>query len=119
MIVFKLGVIVTMLVFLTIFSLKSLGIGVLLLILGIGKAFGKLALFGAEKFGHPSQQEKVVNYHIYKNNHSNDYGHDTDTYSWHDRLDTSTGNPLSLAQKLKLLEIYDRLDITSRLAYKT
>lgn len=109
LIVFKLGVIGTMLVFLTIFSMKSLGIGIMLLMMNVAKAFGKLAFL---KFGHDKDDhEKVINYHVYKSDsqhHSTGYEDDVGYGGWHDKADISALTP---SQRYKLLQLYNRIGL--------
>lgn len=69
---YKLGVITTLLTVLTVLVLKGLGVGVVLMILGVGNLFGKLysaKQAGYEPSGHGWQPSKEVHVHVHNNPH--------------------------------------------------
>ncbi|KAJ8957658.1 hypothetical protein NQ318_017550 [Aromia moschata] len=84
MIIFKLGVIVTTLAFLTIFSLKSLSLLGLLLLINVSGAISKIAaaLGGHQNGGKPPQ---TVHFHVHQDKEGPHFvGH-----GWDDRLGQS------------------------------
>lgn len=64
----KLGVIVTILVFLTIFSLKTMGLILVMFMFGASSAFAKLALWKTES-AHHLQKPQNVHFHIHQGKH--------------------------------------------------
>ncbi|XP_045460174.1 uncharacterized protein LOC123670691 [Harmonia axyridis] len=64
----KLGVIVTILVFLTIFSIKTIGLLLLMFMFGASSAFTKLALWKSEA-SYQHQKPQNVHFHIHQGKH--------------------------------------------------
>ncbi|XP_044746612.1 uncharacterized protein LOC123308130 isoform X2 [Coccinella septempunctata] len=64
----KLGVIVTILVFLTIFSMKTMGLLLVMFMFGASSAFTKLALWKTEAIHH-QQKPQNVHFHIHPGKH--------------------------------------------------
>lgn len=94
LIIFKLGVIVTILIFLTIFSLKSLAMLGLLVVINFSGLISKWAL---AKHGEPSwKAPENVHFHLHNKGGTTGYEHD-----WSDRNDEN-----SLDERLKRLNIY-------------
>ncbi|XP_064211354.1 cuticular protein analogous to peritrophins 1-E isoform X1 [Tribolium castaneum] len=109
MIVFKLGVIVTILAFLTIFSLKSLGLLLLLLMLhssGIAAKWTHMKYASSKQWTQPQN----VHFHLHSKDHAkeghyvshSEYGH-----PWYEKNDVGDTEYESLEDRLKKLNIYD------------
>lgn len=119
LIIFKLGVIVTIVAFLAIFSLKSIGLLVTLLIFNITGAFSKLALF----FKHDDAPSKhhappqTVHFHVH-NKGEGAYGvqHHSGPPEylggWSERNAVSMGANVSDLDRIELENLYRRLGIS-------
>ncbi|KAK4885727.1 hypothetical protein RN001_001998 [Aquatica leii] len=108
-IIFKLGVIVTALAFLSVLVFKSLGIGVLLLIISSVGLFSKLSLL---KHGsHHSGSGQTVHLHIHnKGEHYSDVPHEFSHSPWHDRLGSI--KPYNTLENEAISDLYKRIGIS-------
>ncbi|XP_017782075.1 PREDICTED: uncharacterized protein LOC108566606, partial [Nicrophorus vespilloides] len=117
---FKLGVIVTILGFLTLFSMKGLGIGLLLLMINAGGFFGKLASLksghdhGQKEYYIPQAPAPAVHLHVHKDGISHGHGYSHGHYeeaptAWSDRVSQGLSESKTLGEKAELIDLYKRL----------
>ncbi|GJQ76240.1 hypothetical protein Trydic_g1977 [Trypoxylus dichotomus] len=108
--VFALGVIITTLKFLTLFSLKGLAVSILLVIMNVAGWAAKIGSWKSqwEQHGvyHPPQN---VHFHIHKDNDQYSVGHTGPTGGWSDRVADRLSKTTSFAEKIELLNLYKRL----------
>ncbi|KRT84705.1 hypothetical protein AMK59_22 [Oryctes borbonicus] len=111
-VVFALGVIITTLKFLTLFSLKGLAISMLLVVMNVAGWAAKIGSWKSqwEHHGahHPPQN---VHFHIHKDNDHYNVGHTGPTGGWNDRIADGLSKTTSLAEKIELLNLYKRLGL--------
>ncbi|KAF5304767.1 hypothetical protein FQA39_LY09544 [Lamprigera yunnana] len=105
-IIFKLGVIVTTLVFLSAMMFKALGIGVILLIINSVGFFSK---FLHLKQDHHSSASGNIHLHIHNKGGHGDL-HDHSRPPWYDRMDTFT--PKNAAEKQAISDLYKKIGLS-------
>lgn len=108
MIVFKLGVIVTILAFLTIFSLKSLGLLLLLVMLNSSGLAAKLT-YAKQSSKHVARPQDV-HFHVHSKDFYRDghyHSHSDYDHGWYDKNDVGDTEYESLEDRLKKLNIYE------------
>ncbi|RZC41243.1 hypothetical protein BDFB_008000 [Asbolus verrucosus] len=103
LIVFKLGVIVTTLTFLTIFALKSLGLLVLLVMINTS---GLAAKFTHLKHEETKQWTQPQNVHFHLHSKGGHYGGYERDQGWYDKNDFGSDDE-TLADRLKKLNFYE------------
>lgn len=119
LIIFKLGVIVTIVAFLAVFSLKSIALLITLLIFNITGAFSKLAfLFKHDESTKHHAPPQTVHFHVH-NKKDGTYGVQHQHSGpgeyiggWSDRDSLSMGANPSDLDRLELQNLYRRLGIT-------
>ncbi|KAG5890862.1 hypothetical protein JTB14_016294 [Gonioctena quinquepunctata] len=103
--IFMMGVIMTLLAFLTLFSLKSLGMLGLLLLINTSGAVAKVVAALSHK--HDSKTPQDVHFHIHQNKHGEyDIGHSG--YGWADDRTGQSGPDRSL-DRLQSYNLYNKL----------
>lgn len=112
LIIFKLGVILTITTFLAVFALKGLALLIMLIIMNIGGFFSKLALFKQDD-GHKSQP---IHVHVhgkgsYPSYHHSSIGHGYDD-GWSDKNVIEMGPSSSDAERAELYNLHKRLGLT-------
>lgn len=129
LIVFKLGVIVTTLGFLTLFTIKGVGISLLILFLHLAKIVGKISFlkggfFGSEYFSHHGHhghgdQGSGIHYHIHGKAGSSSYsaghshGHSEEEYgspySFYDRMSDALSKAKTPEERQELMQLYNNV----------
>ncbi|KAF5304846.1 hypothetical protein FQR65_LT07863 [Abscondita terminalis] len=108
-IIFKLGVIVTAIAFLSALMFKSLGIGVLLLVISSVGLFSKLQLL---KHGsHHSGSEQAVHLHIHNKGEHYSNHHFKESYPpWIDRAESFS--PKNVLENEAIADLYKRIGLS-------
>nr|XP_022909853.1 uncharacterized protein LOC111420983 [Onthophagus taurus]XP_022909854.1 uncharacterized protein LOC111420983 [Onthophagus taurus]XP_022909855.1 uncharacterized protein LOC111420983 [Onthophagus taurus] len=109
LVIFLLGVIITTMKFLTLFTLKGVGIGLAILMLNVGGLFAKLgALFKQNNHQQEYKQPQNVHFHIH-NKEDGQYHVDHSTTGWADRVSEGLSKTNNFAEKMELINLYKRL----------
>lgn len=107
LIIFKLGVILTIVAFLAVFALKGLGLLVTLLMLNVGGFFSKLALLKHDEPKHIAPPQ-TVHFHLHNKKGYEEYHHPVG-YGGSDGWSDKSG--INEFDKAELYNMYKRLGI--------
>lgn len=107
LIIFKLGVILTIVAFLAVFALKGLGLLITLLMLNVGGFFSKLALLKHDDSKHIAPPQ-TVHFHVHNKKGAEEYHHHPVSYSSDGWSDKSGMNDYD---KAEMYNLYQRLGI--------
>ncbi|KAI4467663.1 hypothetical protein MML48_2g00000991 [Holotrichia oblita] len=109
-VVFALGVIITTLKFLTLLSVKGLGIGILLLIMNVAGWAAKIGSWKSQlEHQHSHHAPQNVHFHLHKDDDHYTVGHTGPSGGWHDRISDGLSKTTTLAEKIELFNLYKRL----------
>lgn len=110
LVIFSLGIIITTLKFLTLFTLKGVGIGIVLLIMNLVGWSAKVASWKSQLEHHgPTHHPQNVHFHLHKDKDQYTVEHSGPDGGWNERVSEGLSKTTSLAEKVELLNLYKRL----------